>query len=193
MKKKYDYKSAELYKIFLQTNNFNAIKSFLDIHGGINAVDESGRTALFECIVLFNSPDGKFDFANDHAKKLIDLGIDINKVDAKGYVALHQCILEKNYAIMDILLETPGIEIHTPQNLLQFALNRDTTNSSLMIRLIKLGLDPHEKDERGYSFFDIVKQFDDGTRTIGGNKMDVKAVMDFITPLARPSTPGNAD
>ncbi|GHT22380.1 hypothetical protein FACS189430_04070 [Bacteroidia bacterium] len=180
-----DYEYVELYKVFQQGNDFNLLKSFLDTHGGINAIDESGRTALVNCIIAYNSPIKKITFANEYAKKLVDLGADTNKKDLNGRVALHFCISTKNYEILDFLLKTPNIDIHTQPNLLEIA---DITDSLLIIKLIKFGLNPFEKDDDGYSFYDVLKEYDDGIITKGGGKVSVKPVMDFIN-LARTALP----
>jgi ankyrin repeat protein len=176
-RKNCDYENIELYKIFQQGNDFNLLKLFLDTHGGINAIDEYGRTALVNCIIDYNNPIKKIVFANEYAKKLVDLGIDVNKKDFNGRVALQSCISAKNYEMLDFLLEVPHIDIHTQPNLLECA---DITNSLLIIKLIKSGLNPFEKDDSGYSFYDVLKEFDDGIVTIGAGKVNVKPIMDFI-------------
>jgi hypothetical protein len=64
---------------------------------------------------------------------------------------------------------------------LGFAFNYDVKNTSLIIKLIKSGLNPFEKDEDGYSFYDILEEFDKGIMTKGdGSNVDVKPIMDFI-------------
>ena len=178
--KKYDFAGIEIFELFQQGNDFNLLKSFLDTHGGINATDESGRTALIECINNYSNPIKKIPFANDYAKELVKLGIDINKKDLNGKVALHFCVSAKNYEMLDFLLATPNIDIHTQPDLLYFAFNRDFTNSSLIIKLLKLGLDPFEKKYSGLSFYDILEQFDKGIMIKGNGKVDVKPILDFI-------------
>ena len=178
--KKNDYKIVELFKILQQGNDFNLLKTFLDSHGGINAIDEYGRTALINCIIMYNDPIKKIVFANEYAKKLIILGIDVNKKDFEGFVALHFCISSKNDEMLDYILEIPGVEIHTQPNLLDYAISQDITNSSLIIKLLKIGLNPFEKDDSGYSLYDVLKEYDDGIITRGGKKVNVKPIIDFI-------------
>jgi len=173
-----DYENVELFKIFQQGNNFDILKSFLDIHGGINATDEYGRTVLINCVIDYNNPIKKIVFANEYAKQLVNLGIDINKKDINGKVALHFCLSTKNYEILDFLLELPNINIDVQPNLLGVA---DITNSSLIIKLIKSGLNPYEKNDVGYSFYDVLKEYDEGIRTKGSGKVNVKPIMDFIS------------
>jgi ankyrin repeat protein len=154
---KADFEATEIFGMFLRGGDFNLLKSFLDAHRGINATDEYGRTALINCINNYSNPIRKFPFANDYAKKLVASGIDINKEDFDGYVALHFCILSKNYEMLDFLLECPNINVHTQPDLLNFAISKDIKNHSLIIKLLKLGLDPFEKNEGGYSFMMFYK------------------------------------
>jgi hypothetical protein len=103
LRKKNDFKQVEIFNIFQQGNDFDKLKSFLDTHGGINSTDESGRTALINCICFYGYSALQFPFANEQAKELVKSGIDINKKDLNGKVALHFCILQKNYEMLDFL------------------------------------------------------------------------------------------
>ena len=183
-KKNYDYQYIELYKIFMQGNDFTHLKSFLDTHGGINAADEYGRTALHNCIIDYNSPTKKITFANEYAKKLIDLGTDINKKDKNNYTAVHICINVKNYEILDILLSQQNIDINIEPNLLMFTLDKDITNFPLMIKFIEMGFNPFEKLD-SYSFYDILKEYDEGILQNGSGKVDVKPIMDYIVKYTK--------
>ena len=94
-----------------------------------------------------------------------------------GRTALHSCISTKNCEMLDFLLELPNIDIHIQPNLLEIA---DVTNNLLIIKLIKSGLNPFEKDDSGYSFYDVLKEYNDGIITKGGEKVNVKPILDFI-------------
>jgi ankyrin repeat protein len=180
LRKNFDYAYIDLFKLFMQGEDFDTLKSFLDMHGGINATDENKRTVLMNCIIDYNDPNHNFSFTNKYAKKLIHLGADINEKDKNNDAAIHHCILSKNYEIFDILLSRKDIDLNAEPNLLMLVLNKDITNFSVMIKLIEMGFDPFEK-HKDYSFYDLMKEYDDGIRTRGLNKINVKPIMEYIS------------
>ena len=187
-----DYKREELFRIFKQ-ENFNALVAFLDKNGGIDAVDEYHRTALMNCIIERNNTMYKFDktmkpfvYLDKFAEKLIKLGADINKTDKTNYAAIHFCIQNRNIEILDVLLSHQNINLNLEMDLLMFLFGKDITNFKLMMRLIEMGVDPFQKkDKYPDSFYDTMKQVDDGLITRGKNRdrINVKPIMDFMDKL----------
>lgn len=183
MTRKPDFKNVDLFKLFLKGEDFSALIVFLKAHRGINATDEYGRSALIYCITNIENPVEKFPFANDFAKKLIDMGIDINLPDFNGRVALHFCLSSKNYEIFNYLLNKPKINLNVKPRLLDFAFNQNPTHYEPIIKLLQLGLNPFEKEANKTSFYETLKLFDEGVATIGGNKIDVSPILEYINNL----------
>lgn len=175
-----DFKYIELTNLFSESENFEVLITFLDARGGINATDENGRTALINCITNIANPIQKFSFANGFAKKLIDKGIDINLPDLTGRVALHFCLSSKNDEIFNYLLNKPQINLDVKPKLLDFAFSQNPTHHEPIIKLLQLGLNPFEKETNKASFYETLKLFDQGEATIGGNKIDVSPILEYI-------------
>jgi hypothetical protein len=140
-----------------------------------NSVDRDGRDILINCII-----EQKTEWAIKIIKKFKEL--DINKKDNNGDTVIHACIYSKNYEMFDYLLKFSNINLHYSPDLLFCAFKHDKKNNSLIIKLIEHGLNPFdEKNEVSkHSFYDLLKEYDEGIRTIGGKKLDVKPIMNYI-------------
>lgn len=113
--KQYDYLHIELFDI-LHRRQFSDVLHFLEDHGGLNAVDEHGRTALIALILRPCSllPNEKFllNFENEFAKKLVALGC------ALGYQSAHNMYKreadEKRVLQCTRYLMNMGISLYQP-------------------------------------------------------------------------------
>lgn len=85
--KKSDFKVIDIFTLFSDGVSFEDFLSYLNNHGGIDAVSERGTSAFLECIINYSNVMVDFPFANGYAKRLIELGADINKPDINGRIA----------------------------------------------------------------------------------------------------------
>ena len=177
-----DFNRLELVEVINHKNDFKGLKTFIEEHGGLDSVDEFGRTALINCIIAFRNPIEDCFSANDYAKLLVESGADVNKTDFNGYVALHHCILSKNYEMFDYLLSRTHINIDVEPGLLGYALSHDIDNTSNIIKLLDLGLDPFKKGTI-FSTYQVLVGIDNGTIKIGNQTKSVKPVLDHIKQL----------
>ena len=180
--KKGDFSRLDIVEIISQKDDFNRLKSFLEGNGGLDAVDEYGRTGLVNCIITFNNPLEACPFANEYAKQLIESGADINKTDTGGHVALHHCILSKNHEKFDYLLSRPNINLHVEPGLLGYALSHDIDYTPNIIKLLDLGLDPFKKGNL-FSTYQVLVGIDNGTVKIGNQTKNVKPILAHIKQL----------
>lgn len=103
----YDYLEIDFHEVF-KKKKFAILLEFLNMHGGINSVNQYGRTALIECLIVYSHParmvgKDKKKIADLFAKELINLGADTNLTDRFGYSALHFAKSGKNKEITDQL------------------------------------------------------------------------------------------
>ena len=106
--KKSDHKLIEFYKIFFK-GTFEELIVFLNEHGGINSVEEYGRTALMNCVIDSGvKPTSERDNENisrakDYAKRLINAGCDISHKDKAGWSAFDFAKRDNNIEMMNLL------------------------------------------------------------------------------------------
>jgi len=109
----YDFPNIELFSV-VSTKQFSKVRQFLEAHGGLDGVDEYGRTALMGLALRrcmhFPGGDSSKDFETVFAKKLVELGCDINKKDRRGFTALRFAVEDKNIELVRFLLSRDGIE-----------------------------------------------------------------------------------
>lgn len=109
----YDFPNIELFNV-VRTKQFSKVRQFLEDHGGLDGVDEYGRTALMGLALRrnmhFSGGNPSKDFETDFAKKLVELGCDINKKDRLGFTALRFAVQDKNLELVRYLLHCDGIE-----------------------------------------------------------------------------------
>lgn len=109
----YDFSGVDFFKV-VRTKQFSKVRHFLEAHGGLDGVEEYGRTALMELALRrnmhFHDGDPSSDYETDFAKKLVELGCDINKKDRLGYTALRFAVQDKNIELVRYLLNCDGIE-----------------------------------------------------------------------------------
>lgn len=173
-----DFKYVELVALCSQGEDFEAFVSFLQQHGGLNATDENGRSALMFCIANLKNPIQAFPFAAKFAKQLIDLGVDINQTDLNDRTALHFCLQNRQDDILAVLLEHPELDLFP--TVLGFAFSWQPTNLSLMRRLLQLGANPYVQADNGQSFYDSLKNLVGQEFSIAGEKVDVQPLLALI-------------
>lgn len=180
--KKSDFKVIDIFTLFSDGVSFEDFLSYLNNHGGIDAVSERGTSAFLECIINYSNVMVDFPFANGYAKRLTELGADINKPDINGHVALHYCITSKNYEMFNYLLSNPNINIQVEPPLLGYALAHDIDYTPNIIKLLDLGLDPFKKGTL-FSPYQVLVGIDNGSIKIGNQTKDVKPILNHIREL----------
>ncbi|MEL3912754.1 hypothetical protein, partial [Treponema pedis] len=78
------------------------------------------------------------------------------------------------------LLKNDAINLYTMPPLLNYAFNKNVHNYSLVIKLLNSGLNPYDKNEKGVSFYDILQEYSTSEIYVGGNKVDVKPILEVI-------------
>lgn len=174
MNKLFDDK--QLYPLLFQ-NDFSKIKIFLDKYG-LNSVDRDGRSFLTNSIA---------EHKNSFAKKLIELGADINQLDNDGSPPLFTAIRVKNIEIIKELFSNPfldkKIQNKYGKNAINIALQAHPRDNELMIFLIDAGIDPFAKDKNGQSSYLLMKKYESGKITKGGNKLNIEPVVQKINDM----------
>ena len=136
----YDYRGADLY-MALKEKDFEKLRDFLNAHGGLDARDEYGRTALMECCVgRMTDFDASFEHAENHyAKTLVKLGANINLKDKDGYTALYFAVGNNNREMTDFLLEQPNLDLSNLPNILFEVLRPNKMDMELLVKLVQSG------------------------------------------------------
>ena len=170
------FDDKQLYPLLFQ-NDFSKIKIFLDKYG-LNSVDRDGRNFLTNSIA---------EHKNSFAKKLIELGADINQLDNDGSPPLFTAIRVKNTEMIKELLRDPvldkNIQNRYGKNAISIALQAHPKDNELMIFLIDAGIDPFAEDKNGKSSYSLMKKYESGEITKGGNKLNIKPVIQRIDEI----------
>lgn len=173
-----DFTYGELMQLCAKGEDFDAFVSFLHQHGGLNATDENGRSALMFCITNLKNPITSYPFAIDFAKRLIDLGVDVNQTDFNGWTVVHFCLQDGHNDLLDILLAHP--KLHLRPNILGFALLYQPTNLLLLGRLMALGANPYARAVKGQSFYEAMLEVVGQDLVIGGQAVPVQSILELI-------------
>lgn len=174
MNKLFDDK--QLYPLLFQ-NDFSKIIEFLDMYG-LDSVDRDGRSFLTNSIA---------EHKNIFAKKLIELGADINQLDNEGSPPLFTAIRVKNIEMLKELFHNlnlhKNLENKNGKNAINIALQAHPNDNELMIFLVEQGLNPFTKDKNGKSAYSLMKKYESGEITKGGNKLNIEPVIQKINEL----------
>lgn len=105
----YDFLSSE-FRALMNKKKADLLMGFVNEHGGINGVDEYGRTPLICCMAAYPGPPRGSDIkriTTTFSKKLIAMGADIHVKDKDGCTALDFAIKNNNTEIADIIKSQP--------------------------------------------------------------------------------------
>jgi ankyrin repeat protein len=121
------------------------------------------------------------------ANNLIKIGADINQLDNEGSPPLFTAIRVKNIEMLKELLNNSALDKNIQnnygKNAIAIALQAHPKDNELMITLINQGINPFAEDINGNSPYSIMKKYESGEITKGGNKLNIEPVIQEIDKL----------
>jgi hypothetical protein len=119
-----NYNGGTALSMASYSGHTDIVAKLLERGANVNAIDNNGRTALFQASVSFDLERGEPEVV----AMLLDAGADVNVKKPDGRTALQMASWYGHMEVVEILLEQPGIDVNAQDNrgntALQYAINK---------------------------------------------------------------------